>query len=896
MSPTRSYILPIAAEETSLDCAGGKGMNLSVLLQAGFPVPAGFIITTLAYDKYVKHNNLSGSILDLLAAAEMDDTESLDKISSQIRAQFDGGSVPAYLGQRIISAWNEMGAIPVAVRSSATAEDLPGISFAGQQDTLLNITNEDDLIAAVVTSWSSLWTARAIAYRTRYGIPQDQVSMAVVIQQMVPSFCSGVMFTANPLNGSRNEMVIDATFGIGEALVSGQVEPDHYVVNTSNNSVLERQTGSKEVAMYVRESGGFNTLQISAGDEGVLTDEQIMELTRLGGEIAEVYGFPQDIEWAISGGNTFILQSRPITSLYPLPEDAERDQLSVYFSFAAIQGLLDPITPSGQDALGLLFAGGARMFDLDHDHHSQPIIKCAGERMWMNITQALSNPIGSRIMRNFVTIVDPSIVDVINELLEDDKSEFGKGAPQFSTLRRFLGFMLPFLGRVSGYLRAPEGKAAATRKASLDEIARLKDKYPGTEDATIGSEEILALFQEIRESFIFAVPHIAAPAGGGILPLFLLNKLCRRITGSNQLALEITRGLPNNVTTEMDLHLWEVAKAIKSDQNSAEHFFQTEPGQLVEEFESSKLPEPALSAISGFMEIYGMRGLGEIDLGRKRWREDPTYIFEVLLSYMKIDDASLAPDVIFKEGKRTAENAIRELQSIARGTFAGGIKSRLIGSLATRVRALAGLRESPKFHIIQVMGVIRQGLLSSGQQLAREGVLADPEDIFYLYYDELVEVVEKEQRDWQELVKGRKQVYENEMLRKQIPRLLLSDGRAYYEGISSLQSDEERLVGSPVSPGTVAGKARIVVDPLRADLQPGEILVCRGTDPAWTPLFLTAGGLVMEVGGMMTHGAIVAREYGIPAVVGITRATEVLKTGQSIQVNGSNGEILFLET
>jgi pyruvate,water dikinase len=263
---------------------------------------------------------------------------------------------------------------------------------------------------------------------------------------------------------------------------------------------------------------------------------------------------------------------------------------------------------------------------------------------------------------------------------------------------------------------------------------------------------------------------------------------------------------------------------------------------------------------------------------------------------MKIDDASLAPDVIFKEGKRTAEKAIQELQSIARGTFAGGIKSRLIGSLATRVRALAGLRESPKFHIIQVMGVIRQGMLSYGRQLAREGVLANPEDIFYLYYDELVEVVEKEQRDWQELVEGRKQVYKNEMLRKQIPRLLLSDGRAYYEGISSLQSDEERLVGSPVSPGTVAGKARIVVDPLRADLQPGEILVCRGTDPAWTPLFLTAGGLVMEVGGMMTHGAIVAREYGIPAVVGITRATEVLKTGQQIQVNGSNGEILFLET
>jgi len=283
--------------------------------------------------------------------------------------------------------------------------------------------------------------------------------------------------------------------------------------------------------------------------------------------------------------------------------------------------------------------------------------------------------------------------------------------------------------------------------------------------------------------------------------------------------------------------------------------------------------------------------VGEIDIGRPRWNEDPTHIMGVLQSYLQIEDETLAPDAVFQRGEKEAEGAIAELEAIARGTFGGWLKTKIIRGAARRVRALAGLRESPKFHIVGMMWVIRHALLEYGRELVDAGTQERPDDLFFLYLSELEAFAQGEQRDWKNLVSARRASYSREMSRVQIPRLLLSDGRAFYEGLTSGESDSSILKGSPVSPGVVEGLVRVVLDPQKANLVPREILVCQGTDPAWTPLFLAAGGLVMEVGGMMTHGAIVAREYGIPAVVGVHQATTVLQTGQRIQVNGSTGEI-----
>jgi pyruvate,water dikinase len=298
--------------------------------------------------------------------------------------------------------------------------------------------------------------------------------------------------------------------------------------------------------------------------------------------------------------------------------------------------------------------------------------------------------------------------------------------------------------------------------------------------------------------------------------------------------------------------------------------------------------------VAEFMNPYGMRGLAEIDLGQPRWREEPTAIMQTLQSYLQISE-DMAPDVLFEKGAQAAETTIERLATQARRTTAGRIKEKLVRALAVRIRTLMGQRESPKFFIVRLMGMIRNELLASGQEFTDDGILEQPEDLFFLYFHELQALAHQDSRDWKKLIAERRAIYERENRRKQIPRVLVSDGRTFYEGIGVLGDTDTIISGSPVSPGVAEGVVHIIFDPRGAQLAPGEILVCPGTDPAWTPLFMAAGGLITEVGGMMTHGSVVAREYGIPAVVGVHQATTRLRNGQRIRVDGTAGKVVILE-
>jgi pyruvate,water dikinase len=339
-----------------------------------------------------------------------------------------------------------------------------------------------------------------------------------------------------------------------------------------------------------------------------------------------------------------------------------------------------------------------------------------------------------------------------------------------------------------------------------------------------------------------------------------------------------------------------VAQAVGDDPEAASHLRQCEAKVLASEYLAGRLPESAQLAIAGFLARYGMRGVGEIDLGAPRWREDPTPIKRSLQSYLQIEEPAQAPDAVFARGEAAAQTAIEELARQAQATRGGKRKARRVRWAVRRVRALGGLRESPKFWVIRVMGLVREALLDSGGELVDTGVLDRADDLFFLRLEELRSLGAGETRDWKGLVAERRNLFTQEQRRRQVPRLLLSDGQAFYEGVSAEESlGEGVLAGSPVSPGVVEGQVRVVLDPHQDQLLPGEILVCPGTDPAWTPLFLVAGGLVMETGGLMTHGAVVAREYGLPAVVGVSRATERLATGQQVRVDATVGRVVPLE-
>ncbi len=907
------FTLPLLSDTATLENAGGKGASLARLTRLGLPVPPGFIVTTAAYRLFVQVNDLGKAISASLEGLVALDGAGLDRASASIRLAFSEGRLPKEVEQEVLAGYlalqSQAAGLPrenpsdarstafsVAVRSSATTEDLPELSFAGQQDTYLNILGQEQLFKALVDCWSSLWTARALGYRIRNEIPHQDAALAVIVQTMLQSELSGVLFTANPLTGLLNETVIDATFGLGEALVSGQVEPDHFVVDSFSGTIRSLTLGGKQTSIRSKSGGGVESLQEEAAGLQTLTGNQVRQLVASGQQIQKEYGSPQDIEWAYSGGEMYLLQARPITSLFPIPR-VSFDPLLVWFSFGAFQGLVGPMTPLGQESIQRVVLGVSTRLGLKIDYSKQAFFDAAGERIWIRINDLIRNPLGMRFL-GALSFVDPSVRQILLRLITDPRLGAGKGRVKFSSLRRLLHFLSPaiplavqtilqpeqarrrFDDFLEDYLRSVQIAPGVDRFERLANFAAFMGAQGGLADAL---PSVLPRFLPIFAPAMASLAQIGhlLPRQAGVNPTFSMD------------SMEITRGLPNNVTTGMDLELWQTANLIMADTSSKQLFQSTTAAILAAGFREGTLPPVAQSAVKRFMDKYGVRGVGEIDLGQPRWREDPTPVMHSLQSYLQIQP-EFAPDRVFEQGARAAEDAIQRLSARARHQPGGWIKQKLLRGAALRVRLLMGARESPKFFAVRAMGIVRNYLLEVGEQFAAAGTIDRPEDLFFLHVSELEELSRQETRDWKTLIASRRSTYARELRRRQVPRVLVSDGRVFYEGLGAATDGAQQITGSPVSAGVVEGIVHVVLDPRGAQLAPGEILVCPGTDPAWTPLFMAAGGLVMEVGGMMTHGSVVAREYGIPAVVGVHQATLRLKDGQRIRLDGTHGRIAIL--
>ena len=903
-------ILPLTElNRTDLARAGGKGANLGEMLRAGLPVPPGFCILTDVYRGFVETNRLDEEITRQCATVDPARPTTLEIASQAIRARFEASALPDEWAREIGVAYRGLGNQPagqppaVAVRSSATAEDLPDLSFAGQQDTYLNVVGEAALLQAVVSCWASLWTARAIGYRARNAISNEGVALAVVVQRMVSSEAAGVLFTVDPLTGRRADTVIDATLGLGEALVSGQVEPDHYVVDPAAGKIVSRRLGAKAFSIQGLAGGGTQTVTAPAQDRQALPDEAILELARLGRQAQDHFGAPQDVEWAWAGEKLWLVQSRPVTSLFPLPEHQRGpNHLMVLLNFGAVQGLMDPITPLGRDFFRYVFGGMGTVFGAKWTAQTQTVIYEAGERLFIDISGVLRDPIGRRIAMTFLPAVEPGSLPAIQSALNDPRLAVSQGHWRLRSRLRLVRIFGPNVLRVLANLLFP----AARRQRIMFKIDQILRSVRADRLRTAADPAGAFVFAE-RTSltlpprmFLWLVSMVVS----GQVAFQGLRRLVSHVPDGNRLSLEVVRGLPHNVTTEMDLALWDMAQLIRHDSLGSELFASRSSDQIAADFLAGNLPPRTQAALDGFFAQYGVRGVGEIDPGRKRWREDPLVVIQMLNSYLQIDRPEAAPDVVFARGAELAAKAVDELARRIRQEPGGWWKAHLVRWLARRTRELSGLREMPKFTMIRCFWEVRAALLEAGAALASQGWLEQAGDVIYLRIAELKRLAAdaeksgagRTQASWKALVAERRGAYEREQRRRQSPRLVLGDGTTIYEGVGGVPDDATRLlVGDPVSPGQVEGLVRVVLNPYGAHLEPGEILVCPGTDPAWTPLFLAAGGLVMEVGGLMTHGSVVAREYGIPAVVGVGRATQRLKTGQRVRVDGSSGQITILE-
>ncbi len=907
----QTWIIPLAPAENKhqdlAPLAGGKGANLVRLASAGLPVPAGFILSTAAYQHYIEANSLESTILSFLPDDKEQTLEVLECSSRRIRKLFTPQKLTVSITAQLLAAYSSLGKPPVAVRSSATAEDLPGLSFAGQQDTYLNIIDEKSLLRAVADCFSSLWTARAIGYRNRNGIAHEGISLAVVIQQMVQSEVSGVLFTANPLTGQRSQVVIDATFGLGEALVSGQVEPDHYVVDTSGNVIVSKTLGSKALSIRSSVKSGTVREENDRSKDQALCDERILKLAALGKQVEALDGIPQDIEWGFADGMIHLLQSRPVTSIYPLPVNPDPAPLDVYISFGAVQGMLDPITPMGRNAMNILIAViSSKILRKTITPESQNVFLPAGERIWIRYTPIIKNTVGRKVAFIALKFVEPTILQALNNLMDDPLLLPEHRGIRIKTLYLLALTFLPLAGNILLNILSPEKRREMIVRYGEDLLVEMSDRITHLNGSASQRMKLVAgLMQDyfknyLPKTFFLFVSAVAS----GMASYNFLHKAASEIpetfgeTGQHSkanLIMEVTRGMPYNPTTQMDLDLWEVARVIRADPRAKADFELLSPEELSEKYQRSKFSPEITKSVQGFLIRYGLRGLGEIDIGRPRWVENPAGVFESLKGYVRINDPSRAPDAVFRSGVERANRAIELLSAEARQRRHGWIKSKQVRFFAGRTRQLMGVRENPKFFAVRLMGLIREALLENAAALVLTGELQRPDDVFFLSLKELTRFASGEKDDWAALIQSRRDGLESEKKRRQVPRMILSDGRTIYEGMVSQTSDSAQLTGSPVSPGRVEGLVRVVLDPRSANLQPGEIMVCPGTDPSWTPLFLTAGGLIMEVGGMMTHGAVVAREYGIPAVVGVHEATTRLVTGQRICLDGSTGLIQILD-
>jgi len=789
-------VLELAAVDPGQrDLVGGKAAGLATLIQLGERVPDGFCVTTESHRR---------------------------------------GEVPR---DEVLAAYDRLGGGPVAVRSSATAEDLTDASFAGQQATYLGVTGAEELLRAIRACWDSLHTERAVAYREAAGVPHDSVRMAVVVQRMVDAEVAGVLFTANPVTGSRSEAVVDAAPGLGTAVVDGTAAADHYVLDGT-----------------------------PPAGRGCLTPARLEELYEVGNRLQQQLGVPQDVEWAYDrDGTLWLLQSRPITTLFPAPPKTEKPGPRLYVEFGHVQGMLQPVTPMGMSTLKSLIAGMLASFGLRVE------IVDIGGRLYGDLTDVIRDPSTRRRLVK-LTAVDfgPRAQAVFEHMLNDprfapDKRARGRSAAALTMGPRAVAGILGALAR-----------PARARARVFGEIERLR-RQPIADPAT--AAELLELVEDTRR--LSPLDVVLWPVISGLVVSAALTPLLKGIAREDE-TRTVLGGMPHNVTIEMDLALWKVAQRAAPYR---ETFLNTPPNELASAYLAGTLPDIGLSA---FLDAYGVRSAAEVDVGVPRWSEDPTPVFAMLANYLRVTDPEQAPDRRFERAAARAEAMLAELTQRARRMRP--VRGRIAAFFLRRARELAGLREAGKFAGLYSLRDRRRRLLLIGAELQAKGLLERADDVMFLTLPELRTVVERGE-DLRETVAGRRSEYAREMRRRTVPVALLSDGTDVETLLPARTSDGHALTGAAAAPGRVSGRARVVRDPTTASLEPGEILDAPTTDPGWTPLFLTAGGLVTETGAVMAHGPTVAREYGIPTVICVPGATERIRTGQLVTVDGAAGTV-----
>ena len=839
----KRYVLRLRdVDAAQVAVVGGKGANLGELSRIdGVRVPSGFCVTTAAFRRILAEVPSIDDRLDQLSRLTATDRVAIGTLSAEIRETIEGIAIPDDVATAITDLLAEFGEQSAhAVRSSATAEDLPTASFAGQQDTYLNVEGRPAILEHVSRCWASLFTERAVTYRLRNGIDHRKVQMAVVVQQMVFSQAAGVLFTADPVTSNRRVASVEASFGLGEALVSGRVNADVFKVR--DGDVVDRTVVAEPPA---------------------LTDVEVVRLVQLGRQIEAHFDHPQDIEWCLVDDEFHIVQSRPITTLFPVPSVGDGEN-HVFVSVGHQQMMTDPIKPLGI-SVWQLTAG-------------RPMHEAAG-RLFVDVARELASPASRARIVDGLGRSDPLIGDALQTIV--DRGDFIPLLPDEDP-----GGPPP--GGPPSPIETDPAIVAELIERTQASVAALRREIR-TKSGSELFDFIVADLEELKR-MLFEI-HSTRVIMAGMEAVWWLNDQLQTWLGEKNAADTLTQSVPNNVTSEMGLALLDVADVIRPYPEVVAFLQHVDDGDFLDELEELAGGREARDAIEAWLDKYGMRCLGEIDITRPRWSERPATLVPVLLGNIKHFEPG-AGARRFEQGRQEAGTKERELLERLRALPDGEQKAEATKRMIDRARTFTGYREYPKYGLVSRYFAYKQALLQEADRLVQAEVVRTREDIFFLTFQELHDVVRTNHLDG-DLIRRREEAFRSYQALTP-PRVMTSDGEVVTGAYRRDDVPSGALIGLPVSAGTIEGRARVIVDMAEADLEPGDILVTAHTDPSWTPLFVTIAGLVTEVGGLMTHGAVIAREYGLPAVVGVEHVTRLIPDRQRIRVHGTDGYVELL--
>jgi pyruvate,water dikinase len=885
--PETRLVIPLAdIKDGDESAVGAKALGLARMGRIGLSVPAGFCVTADAYHEHLKRNNILSLLTADAAKLAGAKHEIRRDILAGIRQTIIAAPMADELVEEIRSFYATLEANRVAVRSSGTAEDLPGHSFAGQYDTYLGVTSIEDCIEGVKKCWASLWTERAYSYRQKNGFDHFAVSMAVIVQSLVPADAAGVIFTADPVTGRTDRIIVEATFGLGDLLVSGKVTGDRFLINKKNLRILSRTVAEKKIEHIFDDRGLLIEQAVPAEQSRKLSinDEVAHKLAKLAKKAEIRFGGPQDMEWALDGTKIFFLQSRPITTLGRTPLSRDR---WIWSNFLAQEVMPDVVTPLTKSLIDNV---AEDMFDPIFDifcinRRGTPIYDYFAGRVYFNASfwAAVGRHIPGFMRYDFARFTGSNpalakVVEILKNVTEDD-------LPEIRVSRTRFILKLPFL--IIGILSSTPQKG----QTILAETRAGNQKWEHLNIAGMSTKQIANCCAEVTAAFcdmLGYAPYLFAT----MIAYFGLESVCAKWFSDTTYAGRLLAGVGDMDDAQAAMDLWQLAvKAHQAPEVEqvilSEHNWQCAREKLI----IIKGSDQFLKSWDEFMARHGHHCRAELELYNPRWSECPDYVLGLIRGYICcIDKANPL------ENREKIVQHRRSLEKQCRRRLRNPIKRKVFNHLLVRSQNSAVFRENIKSEIVKLLVGMRKLLLELGRKLHASGILAGSDDIFFLTLEEVgLMAGGHAEFDIKKVIAERRAEYDKWKLVTPPDVIVGSfDPDSYVP--EEVKIDSKVLKGLAVSPGVATGKARVI---LRSDTQqqvlPGEILVAPFTDPGWTPYFLPAAAIVMEQGSLLSHGSIVAREYGIPAVVNVGAATKIIKTGLTIQVDANQGIVRILK-